>query len=270
MGAQWLVALLRRFGLQHLGQEENPAEIAGLVRDHERCEDAGLLALQSLVASAMFFEQIDKAEGRGIMLLVDLLSCLLAHPLGEIGPRGLESEQGRHKQACPHGFLLGKDGLAGGPAKLMMRRDELIGDPRRACLARTEHAAGKHRRHRVHRAGLTQPAGRAVEARDNTKLHLGQAEPCALFAVYDTIMAGERKFEAAAKAKAVNGGYRRHGQSLDPVEQRRHGVDGFDDLIFSGESVEFLDIGAGDEALVLAGHDHEANHGVVARAILDR
>ena len=55
---------LRRLGLQHFGQLEHAAQIARLLRDHQRREDLGLLALQALVAAAVLFEQVDQPEGR--------------------------------------------------------------------------------------------------------------------------------------------------------------------------------------------------------------
>ena len=79
----------------------------------------------------------------------------------------------------------------------------------------------KHVRHGEQRPRLPQPARGAVEAGDDAELHLGQAEPRAVLAVRDAIVAGERELQAAAEAKAVDRGHGRNGQLLDAVENRR-------------------------------------------------
>ena len=54
---------------------------------------------------------------------------------------------------------------------------------------------------------------------EDAELHFGEAEPRALLAVGDAIVAGERKLEPAAEAEAVDCGDDRDRQPLDAVEQ---------------------------------------------------
>jgi hypothetical protein len=65
---------------------------------------------------------------------------------------------------------------------------------------------------------------------------------------------------ATAEAIAVNGRDRRYTQPLDAVEDIRHLPA---DRLYIGlarELIEFADIGAGDEAGLLAAHEHDAAH----------
>ena len=48
--------------------------------------------------------------------------------------------------------------------------------------------------------------------------HLGKAEPRVVDR--DAVVAGERDLEPAAEAVAVNDGDRRHGQVVEPVDDR--------------------------------------------------
>src|SRR5690606_2309298 len=102
----------------------------------------------------------------------------------------------------------------------------------------------------------------AVEPGEDAGLHFGKAEPGSLLAVGDAPGAGERKLGPAAKAVAVGGGDDRHRQALDavaPSELARGDVlDPVLDLVLGVEAFELADVGAGDEARVLAAHDHEA------------
>ena len=72
-------------------------------------------------------------------------------------------------------------------------------------------------------------------------------------------MAGERQLQPATEAGAVNGGDHRYGQRLDlgkhnlPFSRQRLGV------LSSGAGSQHADIGPGDEGVLLAGSDHQAD-----------
>ena len=102
------------------------------------------------------------------------------------------------------------------------------------------------------------------------ELHLGQADPRAFLPVRDPVMAGQRELQAAAQAEAVDRGHGRDGQRLDPVENARHGMDDLRDFGLGPEVVELADVGAGDEAFLLAGHEDHAANALVAGAFLHR
>ena len=81
-------------------------------------------------------------------------------------------------------------------------------------------------------------------------------------------MAGERQLEAAAEAEAVDAAHDRNGQPLDAVEIAVDERDGLGHLLLGLGLVELAHVGADDEALLLAGDEHEAADRLVARALL--
>src|SRR5208282_3601475 len=97
--------------------------------------------LQTLVASAMLLEKIDKPERRGIMLLAHLCRRFLAHALGEIAPHRLEHQQWSQIGTGALRFLSLQNGLARSPAQLVMSGHEPVHDARSARLGGAEHAA---------------------------------------------------------------------------------------------------------------------------------
>ena len=71
-------------------------------------------------------------------------------------------------------------------------------------------------------------------------------------------MTGQRQFEAAAEAEAVDGRDHGHGQRLDAVEQAVDLRDRLDGVLLGGDGFELAHVGAGDEAGGLAGDEDEA------------
>ena len=102
------------------------------------------------------------------------------------------------------------------------------------------------------------------------ELHFGQTDPRAVLPVRDPVMAGQRELQAAAQAEAVDRSHGRNGQRLDAVENARHGMDDLRDFGLGLEVVELADVGAGDEAFLLARHEDDAANALVAGAFLDR
>ncbi len=184
------------------------------------------------------------------MILAHLGRRLGAHPLGEIRPRQIVRQQPLPPRPALRPPLL-QHGRAGGPAQFVVRGDELIDDAHAPRGGAAQQASGEHGLHGGHRTGQPQHAHRAVQAGDDAELHLGQAEPRALLAVGDAIMAGHGELQSAAEAIAVDGRDRRYGQALDAVEHLRHLPANRLDIGLARELIEFADVGAGDKARLL-------------------
>ena len=103
-------------------------------------------------------------------------------------------------------------------------------------------------------------ADRAAETGMDAEHDLGQAEHRLGVVHADAIAAGQREFESAAEAVAIDRGDGRERQRLEPIQDgvrradERHGFLGRRDL------AELADVGAGDETR-LAGGDHQAARG---------
>ena len=105
---------------------------------------------------------------------------------------------------------------------------------------------------------------------EDAELHLGEAEPRPLLAIGDAPVAGERQFEAAAEAIAVDRRDHGDGKPLDAVEQLERLPDHLLDLGLGVEALELADVGAGDEAPLLGAHDDEALDLAACGSRLDR
>ena len=136
--------------------------------------------------------------------------------------------------------------------------DQLVDEPHAARGRGADHRARQHRCMADERAGLPDRARRAVEAREDAELHLGEAEPGGVIARGDAVMAGERQLEPAAQAEAVDAAHHRHRHALDAVEIGIDARDVVDDLALARELIELAHVGADDEALLLAGDEDEA------------
>ena len=100
-------------------------------------------------------------------------------------------------------------------------------------------------------------AHRAAEARMDAQHHLGQAERDLRIVGRDAMPAGEREFEPAAEAIAVDRRDGGAGQVLEPLQHGVRRADGRHGLVRPADLAELRDVGAGDEA-ALGGDDHEA------------
>ena len=85
--------------------------------------------------------------------------------------------------------------------------------------------------------------------------HLGKAEPRVVDG--DAVVAGEREFEPAAEAEAVDHRHGRHVQVVEPIDDRVRLRQAGLDIGRVGHVAEFADVGAGDEAVALGGADHQ-------------
>ncbi len=122
--------------------------------------------------------------------------------------------------------------------------------------ARVDGAAGQHERHRLHRIDQPREARGATEAGMQAEHHLGEAEPRVRYR--DARLAGQRHFEPAAEAEAVDHGDVRHAQRFETIDHRMRARNrGFDHGRI-GRAAEFIDVGAGDESGCFRRTDDEA------------
>ena len=138
--------------------------------------------------------------------------------------------------------------------------DELVDETQAFGGRGADHAAGQHGLHGRHRANLTDRSHGAVEAGENSELHLGKSDARRFVPRRNPVVAREDQFQTAADADAVDRRDDGNGQLLDPLEQRIDRLQAIDHLLLGFEAFEFADIGADDEAALLARHDDEAAH----------
>ena len=130
-----------------------------------------------------------------------------------------------------------------------------IDQPERLCPARIDGLAGQHQRHRLHRIDEMREARGAAEAGMQAEHHFGKAE--ARVVDRNPRLAGERDFEPAAEAEAVDHGDGRNLQAFEAVDHRMRAADRGLDGARIGRAAEFVDVGAGDEAGGLRRADDE-------------
>ncbi len=136
------------------------------------------------------------------------------------------------------------DGGVGGGAHVPLRHHRVDqAQPLRA--GRTRVAAGEHHRHRFERIDQARQPHGAAKPGMQAEQHLGK--PDRGIVDRDPVVAGERDFEAAAEAIAMDHGDRRHAQTIEPVD---HLVGQREPPLDRGRvrhRPEFADIGARDE-----------------------
>ena len=118
--------------------------------------------------------------------------------------------------------------------------------------------------HRLHRIDQMREAHGAAEAGMQAEHHFRKTEP--RIVDRDPHLAGQRHFEAAAEAEAVDHGDGRNPQGLQPVDHRMRAADLGLDRAGIGRAAEFVDVGAGDEAGRLGGANDEAGRPLRFRA----
>ena len=106
--------------------------------------------------------------------------------------------------------------------------------------------------------GLTSRVKRAVPPRPGCRPSITSGKAEARAVDRDPRLAGERDFEAAAEAEAVDHGDARNFQVFEAVDHRMRPADGGLDGARIGGAAEFVDVGAGDEAGRLRRADDEA------------
>ena len=153
--------LLRRLALQQLRQPEHAAQVPRLVRDHQRRECARLGGLHGLLVAAVALEQIDQAEGRGIVILARLLLRLLAHARGDEAAGRPHRKDGLGETGGLRLFLA-QHRLARRPQERAAAVDELIDEAHAARGGSRQHLC---RQHGLHGGRPRLPAGSSAPCR---------------------------------------------------------------------------------------------------------
>ena len=145
--------------------------------------------------------------------------------------------------------------------------DQFIGEADLVRLCRTLGLAGQDD---VERGAGTDEAGQAVAATgpgDDAELDLGQPELGLRVIRGHAPVTGQREFESAAQAAAVNGGHDRLAARGDTIHQLLRAPTEARGLFRGAQARELLDVGAGDEVVELAGDEHDGTHlGIVLEA----
>ena len=81
-------------------------------------------------------------------------------------------------------------------------------------------------------------------------------------------MAGECQFQTAAKTEAMDAGDDRERQALQSIEVPVDLTNAVDHLALVGELLKLAHVSADDEALLLAGDEHQSTDRFVAHALL--
>ena len=119
---------------------------------------------------------------------------------------------------------------------------------------RGQHLAGEDQAQSLAESDQARQAGGAAPGGQDAELGLGQADLAGGTAAGDAVVAGEREFEAAAEAGAVDRSDRRHRQGGDPVE---YPLAERDEPI-GRIGIDALQIRAGDEDAGFGGLDDDA------------
>ena len=81
--------------------------------------------------------------------------------------------------------------------------------------------------HGVDRAGLADRAAGAAKAGEDAEIDFGETDAGLVVVDGDAVMAGQRQFQPAAEAEAVDAGDDRHLEIFDALEQRMRALERF-------------------------------------------
>ena len=244
--------------LEPFGEEEDADQVA-----RGRCagelDHRTALGVQSRLdaAAAAALPHIDQRVGRGILLLACLARDLLGHLRrqdlprrpGVGGPRGgalLEWTRGAAQCERDRGIDQHR------------RCHDLVHQAHRPGRRGTDAAPGQHQVHRRRRADQARQARAAAPAGEDAELGLGQADAGGGIVAGHAVAAGQRDLGAAAHAEAVDRGHRRARQFGQLLERGLAAADRVVDRALAVVLLEFLQVGAGDEARRLGRADHHA------------
>ena len=129
--------------------------------------------------------------------------------------------------------------------------------PRLFRAPRIDGLAGQQQVERGGRADEPRQALDAAPAGNDPQHHFGEAEPRSRLVDDDAIPARERQFQAAAQTETANERQRRILDVSEPLERVPAALDDRDRAGLVLHAAEFVDIGAGNEAVRLAGTYHE-------------
>ncbi len=227
-----------------LAQEKYPDQVLRR-RRHHQIGERGLFGGQhrSLVA-AVLFPEIDQRVRRWIMLMGSGLLSLGAHPRAQKAS-DRTGIQNAVQQTGVSAFQTAEQRVLDGIADMPLLR-HAIDKPERLRTTRVDGFAGQHQRHRLHRIDQTcEPRG-AAEARMQAQHHFRKTE--ARPVDRNTRLTGQRDFEAAAEAEAVDHGDGRNLQAFEAVDHRVRSADTSLNGTGIGRAAEFVDVRTGNEA----------------------
>jgi hypothetical protein len=137
-------------------------------------------------------------------------------------------------------------------------RHAFVGDPESLRAPRVDSAAGEQQIERGGRAGKTGQSSHPAPCGDDAEHHLGQPQPRPGLVDDDPVTTGEREFQPAAEAEPADQRKRRVRRGCELVERIPAALDERGGIVDRLQLRELVDVGAGDEAVVLAGPDHES------------
>ncbi len=227
-----------------LAQKERADQVLRRRRHHQIGEGGFFGRRHRRLVAAVLLPEVDQRVRRGIVLMRRGLFGFRAHARGEKTSDRTEIEDGVQqpgpgaRQTAEHGIL---DGVADVP---LLRHG--IDQPERLCPPRIDGLAGQHQRHRLHWIDETREARGAAKTRMQAEHHFRKTKAGAVDR--NARLAGERDFEAATEAEAVNDSDGWNLQSFKPVDHRVRPADRGLDLPRIGRAAKFIDVRAGDEA----------------------
>ena len=146
---------------------------------------------------------------------------------------------------------------------------QLVDEVHRLGRAGLEHAGREHQLHGIDGPRLPDRAAGAAKTGEDTEVDFGEADPRRLIVDRDAIVAGQRQFQPAAEAKAVNARHHRHLEVFDAGEQCMGALQSLGQHREIAHRVELADVRASDKAAVLAAEQHHADHFARIGQILD-
>src|SRR6185436_19094576 len=124
--------------------------------------------------------------------------------------------------------------------------------------------AGENEIQRVGKTNSTRQALRTARTRNQSELDFGESEDGFRMIRRNAVSAGERRFEPAAEARAVNRRHDRNAQVLDGVEEHLTVATQPLGVARGLQLQKLLDVGAGDPDIGLAADEYRAVDGGVA------
>ncbi len=204
--------------------------------------------------------QVDESMRRGVMFDRRLLAGLRAHAPGGKLAAELAVEELNELAAAP-GLQFAKHRGAGRRLDVPLRHNGIHKSERfRAGGARI--SPGQHHGHGLDRIDQARQTHRAAKTGMQAEQHFGKTK----LRIFDgdAVIAGERNFEPAAEAVAVNDGDDRHREPVEAINDGVRLAQAIRHRRSLGHGAEFADVRSGDEAAFLCRAQHHAS-GQLAR-----
>ncbi len=140
---------------------------------------------------------------------------------------------------------------------MIAHRHAFVGEPQAFRAPRIDGLAGQQQVERGGRADEPRQALDAAPAGNDPQHHFGEAEPRSRLVDDDAIPARKGQFQAAPQTETANERQRRILDVSEPLERVPAALDDRDRAGLVLHVAEFVDIGAGNEAVRLAGTYHQ-------------